>query len=165
MQKTQKLTCGLFGVDDLNKKLDCYNTQYDHSRIPRGISVEIGGKSVDLSGKRLQTKGAHFSREIGRKGYSFGYMEGEWSKDFDFEILWCVSEDGLNIERGYMIPKDRIYNLDIKEGIKSVTIYKNPSRLSQYEQYRITDEEFIKKANEIWKKITNKTCENIYDAS
>ncbi len=53
-------------------------------------------------------------------------MEGEWGKDFDFEILWCVSEDGLNIDRGYMIPKDRIYNLDIKKG----------KRVSQYIKIR-----------------------------
>lgn len=63
----QKLTCELFDVDDLNKKLDHYNTPYDHSHISKGMSIEIGGQSVDLSEKRLQTKGAHFSREIGRK--------------------------------------------------------------------------------------------------
>lgn len=147
----QKLTCELFDVDDLNKKLDHYCTPYDHSHISKEISIEIEGKSLDLSGKRLQTKGAHFSIDI--KGYTFGYLKGEWSKDFDFEILWCVGEDGLKIDRGYMIPKDKIYNTEIKKGIQTITIYKNPSRLSIYEQYRITDDDVIKKANEIWKKI------------
>ncbi len=47
----QELTCELFGVDDLNKKLDSYNAPYDHSRILKGMSIEIGGKSIDLSKK------------------------------------------------------------------------------------------------------------------
>lgn len=157
-ENCQKLTCELYGVDDLNKKLNCYNTRYDHSYTPEGVVMEIGGILVELSGKRLQTKGAHLSGEIGRKGWSFGYMEGEWGKDFDFEMLWCISKDGLNIDRGYMIPRKEIYNLDTKEGIKSITIYKNPSRWSQYEQYRITDKEFINKADKIWKKIINDKC-------
>lgn len=52
----QKLTCELFGVDDLNKRLDRYNTPYDHSRIPKEISIEIGGKSTYLPGKRLDKR-------------------------------------------------------------------------------------------------------------
>ena len=76
----------VFGLKNLNKELDCYNTPLDHYN--------------------KQTKSAIFSRNIGaRGGWHFGYRLTEHLKEYDSMILWCISEDEMSVERGYIIPK------------------------------------------------------------
>lgn len=130
----QTLTCELFEVENLNLKYDNYNFPIDHSKHPiLGI---------------LQTKGAHYKDDTWRFCYN---ILCELDKKYDNMILWCVSQDGRIIERLYIIPK--------KETDKrsSIAIYNNPSRGQWYEKYRVTDKELLKKANDIWYKITNLT--------
>jgi len=145
----EKLTNILFEVKRLSIEHDKYSESLDHTPISQGISIMIGERLVDLSKKVPQTVCTIFKRYIGAKGgWIFTSLEREWGKEFDVEILWCISEDGLNVERGYIVPK-----IEIEEG-KSITIVKDPSKGYQwYESYRITDKELLKKANEAWRKI------------
>lgn len=134
----QELTCrwrstvSTIPVEDLNKKLDNYNSPIDHS-----LDSELG---------IVQTKGRLYN-SIDRK-WGFGGLEREWRKEFDYEICYCANKDGNIIERIYIIPKKEI----IDRGT-SICIYKNPSRYVWYEQYRVKDEDILKKVNEIWKEI------------
>lgn len=153
----EELTAKLFGVKRLSVEYDNYELSLDHTPIPKETLVEIGGELVDLSGQLPQTKGRHYDSNYG--GWSFTNLEREWYKDFDIEVLWCVSDDDSCIERGYIIIKKEIYNQETKEGITSIGIYKNPTdsygdpKISWYEKYRITDEKLIKKASNIWKEL------------
>lgn len=154
----QELTCRMFGVEDLNKKNDKYNNPFDHTPIPKGTSIMIEDKLVDLSGKIPQTKGGRYNCG----SYGFGNLESEWNKEFDIEILWCVSKDGLTVEREYIIPKKNIYDPDMKKGIKSITIYKNSEIPASgwYTRYRINDEKELRRANIFWMQII---CNNKND--
>lgn len=145
----EKLTSILFDVKRLSVEYDIYSLPLDHTPIPREVSVLVGEKLEDLSGKIAQTMCATFKRYIGaRGGWPFTSLEREWDKEFDIEILWCIRKDRLNVDRGYIIPK-----MEVGQG-KSITIVKDPSRGYQwYDPYRITDKELLKKANDIWKKI------------
>ena len=137
----QKLTCewrsiiSTIPVKDLNLENNNYNSPIDHTR-----DSELG---------IIQTKGRFFTRNTGAKGgWGFYYKTIEHKKDYDNMILWCVSEHGDIIERGYIIPKKEINK---RQGIE---IIKDPRTWPPwYEKYRITDEETIKKVNEIWNKI------------
>lgn len=74
----------------------------DHSPIPEKVSIEIRRKLVDLSGKVPQTTG----RRLDSYGtWDFGNLKREWNKDFDIEICWCISKDGLYVERVYILEK------------------------------------------------------------
>lgn len=144
----EDLTDKVFGAKRLGIENDKYNLPYDHYPITKGVSITIGGKLVDLSGKIPQTKGASFTKDIGiRGGWHFGYRIVEYKKLYDIMILWCMSENGMSIEDGYIIPK-KIIVLG-----KSVTIVKNPIRSVKYKQYKITDKELLKKVNDIWQNI------------
>lgn len=138
----QELTCrwrstvSTIHVEDLNKKLDNYTTPIDHSR-----DSELG---------IIQTKGCLYSSEYRRWSQSFKSECDQIAKDFEFDILvlYCANKYGSVIERIYKIP--------VEEVIKrlGITIYSDILRGPHwYEQYRIKDEEIIKKVNEIWKKI------------
>ena len=138
----QELTCrwrsivSIIPVEDINKKNDNYNSPIDHSR-----DSELG---------IIQTKGRSYNSE--RRRYDFTSLDKDWEKKFDNYIFYCISDDGKVIERIYIIP---LFEIKYKRTI--VSIYKNPKRIRQgdlwYEKYRITDEEVLKKANEIWKEI------------
>lgn len=145
----EKLTDKLFGTKRLSVEYDNYELPLDHSPIPDGISVAIGEKLVDLSRKIPQTQGRHFTISIGAKGgWPFRSFAAEINKKYEIMILWCINEDGLRVERGYILPKEKIAEQT------SISVIKIPSRgIQWYEQYRITDEKIIKKANEIWKEI------------
>lgn len=155
----EELTDRLFGTKRLNVLYDKGTLPLDHSCIPQGVVITIGGKLFDLSGMIPQTTLRRFNPKSGRCSFS---LEREWNKEFDIEILWCVSEDGLTVDRGYIIPKKKIYDQETKVGLIGITIYKNPKDswgnpiTSVYEQYRITDDDILKKANEIWKDIIKK---------
>ena len=129
--KAQKLTCKLFGIKDLNIENDNYRTPIDHSTHP-----ELG---------ILQTKSRRYDPY--EQSWKFSHLDREWKKEINNMIFWCISNDGKNIERGYIIPKEEILKRTC------VNIYKRPSRGGWYEQYRITNKETIKKANDIWKEI------------
>ncbi len=144
--KFQELTCNwrstvsTIPVEDLNKKLDNYNVPIDHSR-----DSELG---------IIQTRGTLYSHGKGR--WSFSRLSREWNKNFDYEILYCASKDGKYIERIYIFPKEEIIKGDSIDIIKNPTdAWRNPI-IPWYEQYRIKDEETIKKVNDIWKKIIDK---------
>jgi hypothetical protein len=142
-KKFEKLSSIYFGVDNLNVKNDNYCWPIDHSRHP------ILGT--------LQTQGRFFYTYIGTYGgWLFDDLDREWSKKFGHMILWCASKNGKRIERGYIIPKNEIYDPETDLGRRSITIVKNPSKGVQWhEQYRIKDPEELKKINDIWQKIVN----------
>lgn len=72
-------------------------------------------------------------------------------------IFYCASKDGKKIERLYEFPEEEVVNR------KGITIMKNPtdslgrSIISWYVKYRITDEEELKRINDIWKDIIEKS--------
>lgn len=136
--KFQKLTCKIYGVDDLNVINDNYNSPIDHNRHPiLGI---------------LQTEGRLFNNTYTGKNGGWGFNTSrEWFKEFDNIILWCANADGNSIEREYIIPKKEI------KGRATIQIVKDPKDghgnhlIPWYEEYRITDKEGFKKINEFWK--------------
>lgn len=142
----EELTEKWTGAKRLSVKYDKYSQlPLDHGPITEHISVMVRDKLVELYGKVPQTKGSNYHKKYG--SWEFGCLDTEWNKEFDIEILWCISEDGMSIERGYIIPKKVIRQ-------KTISIVKNPSKGVQwYEEYRVIDEETLKKINIIWKKI------------
>ncbi len=150
--KFEKLSGIYFGIDSLNIKYNNYETSIDHSPIPNDTFINIGGKSVDLSGNIPQTRGRYYNKTYGAYP-SFGNFEREWHKKFDIIICWCASTDGKTIERGYIILKKEIYDSNTKTGKMNITIVKNPSKGGKYEQYRITDDKELININEIWNQI------------
>lgn len=150
----QECTCKWLGCEDLNKKNDNYNSPIDCSPIPRGVSVMIGGKLVDLSGKIPQVKGATYNSRYGKWGQSSETTEH--SKEFDIVILYCVSGNGEKIERIYFIPKGNVIK------ISTIGIYKNPTDrwgnhiISKYEKYRVEDEKVLEYVQKIWKDIKSR---------
>lgn len=129
-------------VENLNKKLNNYITPIDHSP-----DSELG---------IIQTKGAFYNSYHQRWSQNFRNLHNTIINgfNFDFLILYCASEDGKIIARIYIIPKEETMS---RTGI---TINKNPSNRNGrcpegawYEKYRVTDEESIKKINQIWKQI------------
>lgn len=132
---SQELACILYGWEDLNKKYDNYMFPLDCYDQKTGLYHQVQG---------------HRYSSIERF-WSFTGFDREWGKIFETMVCFCISKDGKDIERIYEFPKEEI------ERVKSISIYKNPSRgVQQYEKYRITDEEELKKANEIWKDIIGK---------
>ena len=143
--KCQKVSCIWFGVKDLNKELDNYTTPIDHSPIPKGVFIEIGGKLVDLSGKIPQTKGINFKTYIGKEGgWEVTCLERERNKKFDITIVYCISEDRKTIERIYIFHKEAMLN-------KTIAIVKNPKYGNQwYNSYMVTDKKELDNVNKIW---------------
>lgn len=72
----------------------------------------------------------------------------EQKKKFETMVCFYFSEDGKIVERIYKFPENVVKNRG------SVKIVKSPVKgIHWYQQYRITDEDELKKANNIWKKI------------
>jgi len=137
----QELTCrwrstvSTIPVDDLNKKLDNYRSPIDHTPDSELGIIQTAGRLYDSY----------------NRCWSFGSLEREWYKEFDYEMCYCVSKDGKNIERIYITP-----NKEIKDKRKSIVIYKSHQYSrgpSWYDDYLIRDEEILRKVNEIWKQI------------
>lgn len=127
----QKLTCIWLDVDDLNIINDNYTSSIDHSRHPKLGIIQTNGRFYDSYNQwwQLNTR-----RSV--------------NKDYDSIVFYCASKDGRIIERIYIFPWEEILERN------TVTVAKNPLRGSPwYEKYRVTDEEVIKKVNDIWKKI------------
>ena len=154
----EELTKEWLGAKNLNEENDNYCSLLDHGPITKHILTTIGNKLVDLYGKIPQTKGANLSstlkvvnkKDFGYEVWEFGGLENELDKEFDIVIIWCISADGESVERGYIIQKKKI------EGIKSIMIYKNPIRVSKWDEDRIADKEALKKINDIWQKTINR---------
>lgn len=134
---SQELACELYGWIDLNKKNDNYST---------GTPIDCYDPKTGLY---HQVQGRRYSVEYGTwPNFNF---ERELKKIFEDMVCICISEDGKTVERIYVIPLKEI------KRIKGISIYKNQLKknsgtLYQYEQYRRTDKDEIKKANIIWNK-------------
>lgn len=132
----EELTCRWKGVKNLNIENDNYRSPIDHSPDELGIIYQTKGKIYDSINQRWSISFRSEHNAI-RNGYRF-----------DFVILYCASKDGKIIERIYIFPKEEVMMRT------SITIVKNPSTWPPwYEQYRIKDEETMKKVNDIWKEI------------
>lgn len=97
----QELTCiwrstiSIVPIEDLNKKLDNYNTPIDHS-----WDSELG---------IIQTKG----RIINTNNRWVFDTRTEYYKKFDHTICYCTDRNMKIIERMYIFPKDVMYNTSI----------------------------------------------------
>jgi len=124
-------------VENLNKKLDNYTTPIDHS-----WDSELGIP---------QTKGCLYNHLERRWYQGFKNLHNAIANGFEFHvlILYCVGKDGKTIERIYIFPLEEIINRS------SISIYKNPdpSKGTWTKDYRVKDENVIKKVNDIWKQI------------
>lgn len=134
--KIQKLINILENFECLNERLDNFTTPIDSIDPKTGLKYQIKGKWIK------------------NRRWCYECLEKEWNKEFHSIFLCCVSEDGNIVERIYKIPKNEITELRKRN---SITIYKNQLRRSKtlywYEKYRITNKEYIKEANEIWKQL------------
>lgn len=145
----EELTSRLFGAKRLSVEYDKYSQlPLDHLPIPNGVSVIIGGKLVDLSGKIPQTKGRQYSPEY--RWWIFSDMHQEC----DIMICYCISEDGGYIERIYIFFKYKIPATHA--GIFKYGPNGNPYGIDKYKDSRVTDEKFLETANEIWYEIISK---------
>lgn len=136
--KSQKLACELYGWIDLNKENDHYTSPIDCYDPNTGLYHQVQMRYYDSIERR----------------WPFTKFEGEWKKIFEYMVCFCFSKDGKTVERIYKFPWKEIMR------IKGISIYKNSTAgrystpvTSQFEQYRVKDEDELKKANEIWKKI------------
>ncbi len=141
----QELTCrwrstvSTIPVEDLNKKNDDYRSPIDHSP-----DSELG--IIDTQGRLYDP--------ICRL-WPITRLERYHNKKVDNIICYCANKDGTLVERIYIFPKKEI------EKRTGIGIYKNPTdshgdpKTSWYDEYRITDEEIMKKVNDIWKEIIN----------
>jgi len=142
----EELTSRLFGARRLSVEYDKYSQlHFDHFPIPNGVSIVIGGKLVDLSGKIPQTKGRQYSPEY--RWWIFSDM----IQECDVMICYCIREDGDYIERIYIFSKDKIPSghVGIFKYDPKGNLYKN----DRYKDSRVTDEKFLEKANKAWKEI------------
>ncbi len=138
--KFQKLMNISKNLVDLNQENDNYLSPIDSIDPRTGLLYQAKGKWYD---------------PINR------YWSSNWERDHNKKfyklIYYCTSEDGKIIERIYEFPKE-----EVKKRTR-ITIMKNPMNsrgtcpiIPWYEKYRVTDEEELKKANEIWQdKIKN----------
>lgn len=133
----EEVTCRIRGVKRLSIEDNNYGLHFDHS-----IDSELG---------IIQTKGSVYSTIDERWEAN---VTNEYGKEFDHLIFYCADKDMKNIERIYIFPRIEI----IKR--KTIGIYKNPmnsrgtrSIIPWYEKYRVRDNEFIVKVNEIFQMI------------
>lgn len=129
--KFQELACMHYGWKNLNIKNNNFNSPIDCIDPRTGLFYQIKGRVYN-----------HIERY-----WQFSPLDREWDKKYEDMICYCTNKDLKIIERIYRIPS---YEID---RIRTLTITKNPSRgVPWYEKYR-ADEEELKKANEIWKKL------------
>ena len=130
---TIELACILYGWEDLNKKYDNYTTSIDCYDPKTGLYHQIQGRC--------------YSMEYGR--WPFGNLKNEWDKTYENMICFCFDKDWNIVKRIYKFPQDVVV-----EHMTGINIVKNPSRgISWYEGCRETNEDELRKANELWKEI------------
>lgn len=120
--------------EDLNKKNDDYKSHIDCLDPKIGLYHQIRGKLYDPINKYW-----HFSR-----------LRGEYYKTYEDMVCYCISKDGEIIERIYIILRRDIICRT------SINISNNENK-HWYEQYRVSDKDELKKANDIWKKLNSYT--------
>lgn len=128
--KGQNLLNTFKGWKDLNEVNDNYNFPID-SIDQKGLLHQVRTKWYDPLNKI----------------WLFGNLEKELLKTFEDIYCFCISNDGNMVERMYIFPSNVLTS--------SITIYNNKNK-HWYDKYIVTDEETLKKINEIWKKIVNK---------
>lgn len=132
---SQKLACMLYGWEDLNKKYDNYRTPIDCFDPKTGLYHQVQGHCYSSIYRRWMVN--HFEREYGKK--------------YENMVCFCFDKYVKTIERIYKFPDNIVKNKN------SVTIIKNPSiGYPWYEEYRITDKEELKRANDIWSDINGR---------
>lgn len=120
-------------------------TPVDHSPI-KNISIEIGGRLINLYGNIPQTRSRHYNAIR----WDISKLENELYKDFDILIFYCINRDE-KIERIYIFPKEEISKQKI------ISIIKNSSKGVQwYEAYRVTEEDEIRKIDKIFQDVRKK---------
>lgn len=126
----EEVTCIWRGVDNLNIEDDNFHSPIDHS-----VDKELG---------IIQTKGVTYDI-IERNWHN--RLDNEHKKKFNNLIFYCADRNMKNIIRVYIFPWEEI----IKR--TSVSIIKNPSRSTWYEQYAIKDEKILEHINKIFQEI------------
>lgn len=145
---SQELACILYGWVDLNKKNDNHNSPIDCYDPKTGLYHQVRGKSLRVINRYITVEG----EEIYYEGWMLGGLEIEWGKKkYEGMVCFCFSEDWEIIERIYRPLWEEIMR------VKGITVYKNPIYvIPWYEKYRVTDEDELKKANDIWAQILEK---------
>jgi hypothetical protein len=141
-----RIACEIYGYINLNKKnnnysrgtpVDCYNPK-------TGLFHQIEGRFLKSIKTYIITRRRYIYYDVWP---TFGDYGNEWDKEYKDMICFCKSKDGNRIERIYRFPFSEIIGRTFK-------IIKNPiRRIPWYEKYRITDEEELKRANEILENI------------
>lgn len=128
----QELACVLYGWEDQNKK-------YDNHKIP----IDCYDPKTRLY---HQVQGRHYDSIV--RCWPFTSFEREQKKDkYENMVCFCISKDGKRVERIYKFPEK------VVKDKSCAYIYENPSKGGGgwYDQYRIIDEDELRKADEIWK--------------
>lgn len=134
-----ELVCRLYGWEDLNKKYDNYIYPLDCCNPKTGLYHQVQ---------------ARYYNSI-YQWWTFTGFEDEWKKIFENMACFCYNKEGKIVERIYKFPL-----IEIKR-VKSISIYKNPSKGGQQnEQYRTKDEDELNKANEIWTQVLENSMLN-----
>lgn len=135
--KSQKLACILYGWEDLNEKNDNYKVPIDCFDSKTGLYYQVQGHNYNsLEGL-----------------WSFTHFDREWKKKYKSMVCFCLSEDGKIVERIYIFPKEEIDKRTIIGVYKSSADRWGNQKIHWYEQYKVKDEELLKRANYIWKEI------------
>lgn len=126
----QELVCKLYGWEDLNKRYDNYNTPIDCYDPNTGLYYQVRGRNFIEIEER----------------WNFSALEREWDKKYNSMVCICKNKNGNIIERIYIFPSEVIKEM------KNINI-KNNNISNWVEQYRVTDEDVLKIANKLWKRI------------
>lgn len=131
---SQELACKWKGWVDLNIENDNYRTPIDCYDPKTGLYYQIKSALYDSLERSWHQN-----------------WENVHNTDFVSLIFLCKSKDGKIIERIYEFPKKDVIIS------KSVNIFKHPSKGGWYKKYRVTDESELKKVNDIWKDIIDRS--------
>ena len=139
-KKSQKLACKLYGWIDLNEENDNYKVPIDCYDPKTGFYHQVQGHNYNsLEGL-----------------WPFTHFDREWKKKYEDMVCFCLSKDGKIVERIYIFPKEEIDKRTIIGVYKTSTDRWGNKKIHWYEQYRVKDEEELKRANSIWKAIVSR---------
>lgn len=82
--------------------------------------------------------------------WPFSGFKREWKKIFENMVCFCFSKDGKIVERIYKFLWEEIMR------VTGITVFNNDN-YHRYDKYKVIDKEEIKKVNDIWKEIIDKT--------